>query len=167
VLLGCALPGPKRPGLIEATVARRGALSSTTPSPGPNARASLKHQHVLVAPPHGLRPSPGPNARASLKLGSQVQVHLAAGPSPGPNARASLKHARGRCCRPRSGSLPGPKRPGLIEATSSRRRCSGPSTPSPGPNARASLKRVGAEVGDHMGPLPLPGPKRPGLIEAW
>ena len=109
---------------------------------------------------------------------------------PGLSARASLKLDAGRDLGPQRGRIPGPQRPGLIEAsriTPTRRRgllCVFPGLSTraslkhsqskyfhhgnrvfPGLSARASLKHGRPDPG-RGGVRRYPGPQRPGLIEA-
>ncbi len=127
-------PGRKRPGLIEARRLSTGCSGRRSPTPGGNARASLKRGRRRGRRVPGLEPTPGGNARASLKQGS-----------PAPRLDVSRR------------TDPGRKRPGLIEAGLASLVQARHARPTPGGNARASLKRRHAlDAGEHVA-QPTPG----------
>ena len=89
---------------------------------------------------------------------------------PGPHtfrgliAPASLKHNAMAALSDAMDDLPGPNRPGLIEALSPRAR-HGPLPSLPGPN-RPGLIEAWTPRRNRWPARTLPGPNRPGLIEA-
>jgi len=96
-LQGACIPGPKRPGFIEAAF-----------------RPSMPPRHAGI---------PGPKRPGFIEAPiMKSRVARASSVFPGRNARASLKLALSHQDAPFSDGIPGPKRPGFIEAPKSCRR---------------------------------------------
>src|SRR6516165_5264367 len=91
--------------------------SEVVPFPGLRARASLKLRLRAHETHGGVHPFPGVCARASLKRqlqGGDQRLEIA--PFPGLRARASLKQLEAGRADAEDVAIPGPSRPGLIEA---------------------------------------------------
>ena len=136
------IPGPHRPGLIEAEHCRTDDAALIRKFRGLTAPASLKRP-TPPCNPTGRSKIPGPH-RPGLIEASTVSVRLCRGQRKfrGLTAPASLKRTRGALASRSAGKIPGPHRPGLIEAKVSPR------------NRDGRGRRI-------------PGPHRPGLIEAF
>ncbi len=188
---GGGIPGPQRPGLIEAPRSPAWCRRSPGGIPGPQRpgliEARLMARARRTAAWHAF---PGLSARASLKHAGAERLRALRRAFPGLSARASLKQlCRRSGCEERA-RIPGPQRPGLIEALTLLAAPLALAGAFPGLSARASLKHrqhsddLIADViafpglsaraslkpdpgGDAHLPHPrIPGPQRPGLIEA-
>ena len=139
------LPGPSRPGLIEAPPKNAPPAHIPLASPGLRARASLKQRDAIRRnDDNGGLPGPSRPGLIEAAIGALSSLARCCA-SPGLRARASLKLQFFASPSRRVSRLPGPSRPGLIEASTRQSRiASCPRPPrafAPGPH-RSFMQRA-------------------------